>query len=84
MVIRSKYTLVREAQALFQYRDSKLNANDIYDDMVMRLFRNLLHKADRNEIVFARRGTSPRYLALQQAIEQARKNFAAKWGRLVV
>ncbi|OQY28423.1 MAG: hypothetical protein B6243_12055 [Anaerolineaceae bacterium 4572_5.2] len=54
--------------------------NDLPDDMVMRLFKNLLHKADRNEIVFARRGTSPRYAALQQAIERAKQNFAAKWG----
>lgn len=80
VVIRSKPALVREAQALFRYHRRKLKDNDIYDDMVMRLFKNLLHKADRNEIVFARRGTSPRYAALQQAIERAKQNFAAKWG----
>jgi len=80
VVIRSKPILVREAQALFRYRQSKLKANDVYDDLVKRLFKNLLHKADRNEITFARRGTSPRFVALQQAIERARQNFAAQWG----
>lgn len=80
VAIRSKPILVKEAQALFRYRGLKLSDNDIYDELVKRLFQNLLHKADRNEIVFARRGTSPRKRALQQAIEQARKKFMAKWG----
>lgn len=80
VVIRRKDSLVRDGQALFRYHRRKLNANDIYDDLVKRLFRNLLHKADKNEIVFARRGTLDRYEALHQAIERAKQNFAAKWG----
>ncbi len=80
VAIRCKSILVREGQALFRYRQSKLQANDVYDDLIKRLFRNLLHKAERNEIMFARRGTAPRKAALQQAIERARENFAARWG----
>lgn len=80
VAIRTKATLAREAQTLFRYHRRKLSANDVYDELVRRLFRNLLHKADHNEIVFARRGTSTRYEALQQAIVRAKQNFAARWG----
>ena len=45
----------------------------------MRLFRNLLHKADENHIVFAYRGKSARKDALEQAILKAKKGFAKKW-----
>ena len=79
VIIRAKSALISEGQALFRY-GRKLQANDIYDDLVKRLFKNLLHKADHNEIVFARRGTGPRYEALQTAIEGARQNFMAQWG----
>jgi hypothetical protein len=80
VVIRRKEVLVREAQSLFRY-GKKINPNDIYDDMIKRLFRNLLHKADENQIVFARRGKSARKDALEQAIAKAKRNFASKWGR---
>ncbi len=53
----------------------------MYDDLAKRLFRNLLHKADENRIVFARRGKSARGLALEQAIGKAKANFERKWGR---
>lgn len=46
-----------------------------------RLFKNLLHKADKNEIVFARRGSSARKEALQDAIIRARQNFTRHWGK---
>jgi len=49
--------------------------------MVKRLFRNLLHKADSNSIVFARRGKSERFEALSQAITRVQVNFEAKFGR---
>lgn len=80
VVIRNKKMLEREGRALFRYQRRKLDANDVYDDLVKRLFRNLLHKADQNQITFARRGTSERYEALHRAIRLAKQNFAAKWG----
>ena len=49
--------------------------------MVKRLFRDKLHKADENEIVFARRGKSKRRLALEGSIEKAKKNFEKRWDR---
>lgn len=79
VVIRDKHTLAEEAQTMFRY-GNKLQANDIYDNMVKRLFKNLLHKADKVDIAFARRGSSPRYEALRRAVEQARHNFMRQWG----
>ncbi|MCB9100080.1 MAG: DUF3800 domain-containing protein [Anaerolineales bacterium] len=80
VAIRSKSTLIREAQALYRYQRRKLDANDVYDGLVKRLFQNMLHKADHNQITFARRGTSNRSEALDRAIRLAKQNFAARWG----
>lgn len=41
VIIRTKAIPAREAQALYRYRRRKLNDNDVYDDLVMRLFRNM-------------------------------------------
>jgi hypothetical protein len=78
VAIRRKDALHQEAMALFRYRQSKMNPDDVYDKMVMWLFRDLLHKADGNRIVFARRGKSTRAVALEHAIERAKRNFMAK------
>lgn len=80
VAIRRKTVLVTEAQALFKY-GSKLRADDIYDDMVKQLFRNLLHGVDANEICFARRGKSDRAEALTVAINRAQENFNRGWNR---
>ncbi len=80
VAIRRKEALVREAQALFHY-GRKLRSQDVYDDLTRRLFQNLLHKADQNEIVFAWRGKEARKDALAQAIRAAKQNFAARWGK---
>ena len=80
VAIRSKSILTRDAQTLYRYQRHKLDANDVYDGLVKRLFQNLLHKADHNQITFARRGTSDRSEALYRAMRLAKQNFAAKWG----
>jgi len=80
VAIRRKAVLAQEAQALFRY-GRKLRSNDVYDDLVKRLFRNLLHKADANEIIFSWRGKASRKEALEQALEKAKLNFARRWGQ---
>jgi hypothetical protein len=80
IIIRSKDALTEDAQALFKYRGEKLRANDIYDDLVSRLFRNVLHKADENRVVFARRGSNDRREALEAAIRKAKIRFSNKHG----
>lgn len=53
--------------------------NELYDHMVRRLFKNLLHKNDRYVIYFARRGNSLRTEALRSALDGARKQFEMQW-----
>lgn len=78
VAIRRKSILAENAQTSFKVFGQKLNTNQVYDDLVKRLFRNLLHKAGKNEITFARRGKSAREEALRRAIEKAQENFFVK------
>lgn len=79
VAIRRKAALTEEARAAFS-RGSRIGADDVYDDLVKRLFKELLHKGDENRIMFARRGKRDRQEALRDAIAHARRNFARKWG----
>ena len=63
VAIRRKEYLVKIARFLHN-RQSKLSLNDIYDDLVKRLFTRMLHKAETNRIVFSRRGKAIRQHAL--------------------
>lgn len=80
-VIRDKHKVleyVRQRNATDEaYR---YNPNELYDYMVRRLFKNLLHKSDGYRVSFARRGNSDRTGALQAALEAARQRFAVQWG----
>lgn len=49
------------------------------DDLVTRLFKERLHLADENRIVFARRGKAKRNVALRAAIQLAKQEFEARW-----
>lgn len=80
-VVRRKMHLVSFARMLHS-TGRRLTDNYIYDDSVKRLFRNILHKADENRIVFARRGKGNRRIALEEAIARAKRNFQKKWGKL--
>jgi len=79
--IRRKKVLVDLAQRA-RAGGVKLNLSPdtIYDDIVKTIFKRLLHKADRNAVYFARRGHSPRQLALQLAIDRAKENFMRDTG----
>ncbi|MBN2018619.1 MAG: DUF3800 domain-containing protein [Sedimentisphaerales bacterium] len=77
--IRRKEYLVSAARFLFQ-RGEKFRSDEVYDDLIKRLFRNLQHKALENRIVFAIRGKSLRQHAFEQAIERAKVNFEIKTG----
>lgn len=81
VVLRRKIVLAEVAKESFKLTGRKLVVNTVYDDLVKRLFKNSLHKADENHIVFARRGKAPRYQALQEAIRKAKENFEFKWGK---
>ena len=79
IVIRRKNRLAEDAKYMFETFKKKVNENDIYDDLVKRIFRNSLHKAEENIVYFARRGKSDRNIALEGAIDKAKRNFQAKY-----
>jgi len=79
VAIRRKEYLAKSAR-LLQSRQSKLSPNDVYDDLVKRLFKTILHKAETNRIVFAKRGKAVRQHALEEAIRKAKLNFERKTG----
>ena len=69
VAIRRKSELVVEARALFR-RGLKLRPQDVYDDMVRRLFKDLSSEEGFDHIVFARRGKAARLNALVRALSQ--------------
>jgi len=79
--IRRKIELAKFAKTYFNYTGTKLSENEIYDDLIKRLFRNMLHKADENTIVFSKRGESNRNKALAKAIERAKLNFEKAYSK---
>jgi len=79
IAIRSKADMARSAKANFKRLGKKLEQNAIYDDLIKRVFKDLLHKADVIQIAIARRGKEAREEALEKAIHQAQKNFESQW-----
>jgi hypothetical protein len=80
--------VVRDKRQVLDYvrRQNAMNAgyryspNELYEYLVRRLFRNLLHKEDVYYITFARRGAKDRTKSLRGALEAARERFAARFG----
>lgn len=78
--IRRKNVLMEEARTK-RSKGRTWNANTVYDAIVTTLFKNSLHRADSNIVVFARRGKSSRKKALRNAIQKAQRNFQRDTGR---
>jgi len=78
VAIRRKSALVEEARALKSV-GARLSTSDVYDDLVKRLFKNLLHRGETHEVCFARRGKSDRQEALTLALQRSKENFRRKW-----
>ena len=79
IAIRRKAEMASVARFAWRKSKHKSSSNDYYDDLVKRLFKNLLHKSDENRVTFARRGKSDRQDALEGAIEKAKANFEKSW-----
>jgi len=79
-VVRDKRKVIEyirqrnEQESVYRYAP-----NELYDYMVRRLFKTLLHKDDEYNIYFARRGASDRTEALQEALIAARRRFSDQW-----
>ncbi|MBN1135419.1 MAG: DUF3800 domain-containing protein [Anaerolineae bacterium] len=80
-VVRDKHDLLEYVRQRNE-RDSayRYQSNELYDYLVRRLFKTLLHKDDEYFIYFARRGKADRTAALLQALETARRRFTQQSG----
>jgi hypothetical protein len=80
-VVRDKSNLLEyvrqrnEREPTYRY-----HPNELYDYLVRRLFKTLLHQDDEYFVYFAKRGGSDRTIALQRALEAARHRFSTQWG----
>jgi len=79
-IVRNKAKVVEYVRQRNEREESyHYQPNELYDYLVRRLFKNLLHKDDRYDIYFAKRGAADRTAALYQALDTARQRFAAQW-----
>jgi hypothetical protein len=82
-VVRDKRQLVTYVRQRNEREpDYRYSPNELYDYLVRRLCKNLLHKDDEYHILFARRGASDRTSALQTALEAARRRFGEQWSKV--
>lgn len=79
VAIRRKERLTQDFRAHFGRTGAKRGADSVYDQLVTLIFENRLHQANRNRILFARRGKSDRNAALTSAIELSKLKFERKW-----
>ena len=82
------FAVVRDKSKVLEYvrqrneRDPeyRYHPNELYDRLVSRLFKERLHKDDRYQVYFARRGNRDRTDALSDALLVARQRFAKQKG----
>lgn len=82
------FATVKSKKATHKYVESRnrfdanyrYHPNELYDYLVRCLFRDRLHQHTDYRIIFATRGASDRTKALELALDQARQQFATKWG----
>lgn len=76
---RSQFVVARKREDIFknQYQG---RPNVFYDDLISKLFQNVLHRSLHNHIYFAMRGSRTRQVPISQAIEKGTKRFVNKWG----
>jgi len=85
-VIRDKHTMLAEVRFMNspmmrdRQPDYRYRPDSVYDDMVSRLFKGMLHKGDGYQITFAARGKKDRSEALMHALELSKERFRKKWG----
>lgn len=79
-VIKKKKTVLRYIRGRNAFDPKyRYHPNELYDYLVRRLFKNLLHSADQFKIVFARRGNSDRTISLRDALQAAQERFRQQW-----
>lgn len=74
----AEFIVARKKEEIFKKRHNS-KENIFYDDLIAKLFENKLHKAGKNIIYFAVRGSKTRQIPLNDAIQTAILTFEKKW-----
>ena len=75
-VVKDKKAVLTYVQQRNQQTDAyRYHPDELYDFLVRRLFKRILHKADEYRILFAKRGKSDRTAALEAALMQAKQRY---------
>ena len=79
---RAQFVVARKQERTFIKRFGG-SENRFYDELISRLFQNVLHRYETNHIYFAKRGSRERQKPLLNAIKRGISRFESKWGRKV-
>lgn len=77
---RAQFVVARKLESVFT-ATHKSRRHVFYDDLIVRLFENVLHYHEQNFVTFAKRGSRDRQAPLESAIEQAIARFEARSGQ---
>lgn len=71
---RTQFIVARKIEKVF-ITTFRRNENKFYDNLVSKLFQNVLHKSERNYIYIAKRGSRKRQKPLEEAIKKGMVAF---------
>jgi Protein of unknown function (DUF3800) len=71
---KAQFIVARKLEHIFRNNHGG-KENKFYDNLVTKLFQNVLHRFEHNRIVFSKRGSRDRRKKLEHAIWRAKKRF---------
>lgn len=80
VVVRRRSALVEHARSIYENYNKKYTQQEIYNDLVKRLFKGKLHKEEKYEIFFSHRGNCTDNKNLTSALGKAKENFYNQFG----
>lgn len=75
VVVRRKATLIEQAKMQFKYTGKKFTDRELYSDLVGRLFKQNIHKAEEYKIYFSNRGKTFTNHTLENALLETKEKF---------
>lgn len=79
---KAEFVVARKIESVFRKKHNS-KPNVFYDDLIIKLFQNKLHVAEKNFIYFAVRGNKIRQEPLQDAVQTAVLTFENKWNKKI-
>jgi hypothetical protein len=71
---KAQFIVARKIESVFR-NSHRADEESFYNNLVTKLFQNVLHRSERNHIVFASRGSKNRQKLLERAIWRAKGRF---------